>query len=144
LSATRGRRADRLSALRGRGFVFAAGLARFSPTNPAHRAFFLQKRAVAGASAPKFSFFQKQQTDAEQGESDKYQRNGNKENGKHRSAEFCFKDTNLRFDNFSKVVKSGHLIQLPRKTAKNFAFHALRHTLASKNQIRPNRPAFLH
>jgi len=65
-------------------FLFAAGFARFSPANPTHRAFFLQKRTVAGTCASKFAFFQKQQTDAEQGESDDNERDGNKENGKHK------------------------------------------------------------
>jgi hypothetical protein len=69
-------------------FFFPASLARFSSANTTHRAFFLQKRTVAGASAPKFSFFDKQQTDAEQGESDKHKGDGNEENRKHEPEEF--------------------------------------------------------
>lgn len=85
-------------------FFFPAGLARFSPTNATHRPFFLQKRAIAGTRTSKFPLFQKQQTDAEKGESDKHERDGDKEDGKHTVIFFTKISRSIDASNFPKVA----------------------------------------
>lgn len=123
-SCSRGR-ADRLSALR--RFFFPAGLARFAATHPADRPFFLQHGVVRGASTPKFSFFQKQQTDAEKGESDDDQCDRDDENRQHNIRRFRTKISLIW-----RCKISAHY------SIKNFGVRQFSHTLAIKKLFPQN------